>query len=121
MYRLLAIVLLACSAAPAAAQPVSLPPAVKKDVQCFFLYAAAVGMAEEEDKRNAGSIGVAYYYGRLKTAAPDLDLVQAVRQEMTLVADQAEAEKIGAGCDAEVAAMGNELIKFGDDLKTASD
>ena len=121
MYRCLAPACLAISSATAApAQSVPLSPVVKKDLQCFLLLAAAVGMAEDRAQKDAGSVGVAYFYGRLKAQAPGLDLVQAARQELALFDGGADTQKVAAACDAEVAAFGDALIKFGDDLRNAT-
>lgn len=121
MYRLLALAcfaLVSTTAAPAQTPPLS--PVVKKDLQCFLLLAAAVGMTEDKAKKDAGSIGVAYFYGRLQAQAPGLDLVQAARRELAMFDDEAEAQRTGAACDAEVAAFGDALIKFGDDLRDSA-
>jgi hypothetical protein len=118
MYRYVALALFTFAVSGAApAQTVPLSPVAKKDLQCFLLLAAAVGMAEDRAEKDAGSVGVAYFYGRLQAQAPGLDLVRAARRELAMFDDQAEAEKVGAACDAEVAAFGNALIKFGDDLQ----
>jgi len=120
MYRFPALFCLACSAVAAAApaQAAPLSPTVKKDVQCFLLLAAGVGASGEEKAKQAGSIGIAYFYGRLQVEAPGLDLVQAVRDEIiALEKDKAAAEKIAAACDSEVAAFGEKLKRFGEEMK----
>jgi len=104
----------------AAAPPIPLPAPVQQDVRCFLLFAAAVneaGKANNEKAREATSLAVMYYYGKLRVEAPTLDLVGAVRQEVTAMEGTSKAKEVGESCDAEFAARGKELINFGETLQ----
>ena len=104
----------------AAAPPIPLPAPVQQDVRCFLLFAAAVneaGKAKNDKMREATSLAVMYYYGKLRVEAPTLDLVGAVRQEVAAMDGSAKAKEIGASCDAEFSARGKELVDFGEKLQ----
>lgn len=104
-------------AVPAQSMNVSLTPPVKRDVQCFLLYAMGVDLAKDDTARQAASLGTMYFVGKLQVGAPGLDLTQAVRQEAESFQTNPNAKAIGAGCDAEVQKRGNELIDLGQQLQ----
>ena len=110
--------LLLASAAPA--QPVvrvSLSPAVKRDAQCFILYAIGVGTAKNDSDRNGASIGTMYFYTKLRIGAPDVDLVLALKQESDAIQYDPKIKQIGAECDTELQQRGAELIDLGQKLQ----
>ena len=96
-----------------AAPPVPLSPAVKKDVQCFILFAAAAGTATDEIVKQGAAAGTMYYLGRLNVAAPGLDLNQAVQQEAVIFETEQKAEQIGAACDSELQKRGADMMSLG--------
>jgi hypothetical protein len=105
----------AAPAQPAAAS--SLAPTVKKDVQCFLLYAAAAGDTKDEKVRQAGGFGTMYYLGKLDVAAPGLNIVEAVRAEAKALEGNPTAKEIGTSCDSEFGKRGAELMKIGEELQ----
>jgi hypothetical protein len=112
------MLLLIAGLAAAAAQsaPPTLSPSAHKDVQCFLLYAAAVGAAEKTNNQNtkeAGSLGVMYFLGKLQVSAPGLNLLDAVRQEAKAMDGNPRAKEIGEACDAEFTGRGAELRAMG--------
>ena len=102
------------------APPIAMTAPVQQDVRCFLLFAAAVdaaGKTNNVQAREATSLAVMYYYGKLRVEAPTLDLVGAVRQEVTAMEGTSKAKEVGESCDAEFAARGKELINFGETLQ----
>jgi len=96
------------------APPIAMTAPVQQDVRCFLLFAAAVdaaGKTNNVQAREATSLAVMYYYGKLRVEAPTIDLVGAVRQEVAAMA--LNAKEVGALCDAEFAERGKELVNFG--------
>jgi hypothetical protein len=105
-----------------AAAPVSMSPSVQQDVRCFMLFAAAVdqaGKAKNDDEREATSLAVMYFLGKLTVEAPTLNLVEAVRQEATALEGNPRAKDVGMACDTEFSKRGRELIDFGQKLQQA--
>jgi hypothetical protein len=103
------------------ASAVPLSAAVRQDVRCFALFAAAVGQAikeKDDQKRSATSMGVMYFIGKLTVESPTLDLVDAVRREGAAMDHNPRAKDIGAACDAEFAKRGKELTDFGQKLQS---
>ena len=102
----------AVAAAPApvfAAQPAALPDSVKHDVQCFMLYAMAVQHAVEgnnEKVKQAGGLGVMYFFTKLKVEAPNLDLFETIKQEADGMKGGAQLEATGRSCDTEFQQQG---------------
>ena len=112
--------MLLMSAAAAAAPntvPVPMVPAVKQDVQCFLLYAVAVDTAKDDKEKHGSSLGVMYYFAKLRVEAPTLDLAQAVKQEVTAFETDPKLKETGAACDAEFQKRGQELIDLGTQLE----
>ena len=108
----------ALAAAPAPAAP--LTDVARNDVQCFVLYAVAVQQADEakDDKvKQAATLGLMYFFGRLKVEAPGADLVAAVRQEASAMESGADMKAVGAACDAEFQTRGTELMDLGKQLQ----
>ena len=109
------------AAAPGpAAPPMVLPPSVEKDVQCFLLYAAAVShadQAKEENTKIAASIGLSYFFGKLKVEAPGTNLAEAIQSESTKLDSEAKVKEIGTACDTEFRKSGAELIDLGRKLE----
>jgi|KBSMisStaDraftv2_1062788.scaffolds.fasta_scaffold1692064_2 pectin methylesterase-like acyl-CoA thioesterase len=102
------------------APPIAMTAPVQQDVRCFLLFAAAVdaaGKTNNVQAREATSLAVMYYYGKLRVEAPTIDLVGAVRQEVAAMA--LNAKEVGALCDAEFAERGKELVNFGAALQKA--
>ena len=116
-------VLSLASAAALTAAPAPTPPltsVARNDVQCFVLYAVAVQQAEEakDDKvKAAATLGLMYFFGRLKVEAPGADLVAAIRQEAAAMESSADMEAVGAACDAEFRTRGTELMDLGKQLQ----
>ena len=109
----------AVAAVPVQSAPVSLNPLVERDVQCFVLYAIGVNNAvgaSDDKAREAGSLGLMYYLGKLEVGAPGVNLTEAVRQEATALQSNPNAKRIGASCDAEFQKRGAELIDLGQKL-----
>ena len=115
----------AVAAAPApviAAQPAALPDSVKHDVQCFMLYAMAVQHAVEgnnEKVKQAGGLGVMYFFTKLKVEAPNLDLFETIKQEADGMKGGAQLEATGRSCDTEFQQQGLALQNLGERLKQA--
>jgi hypothetical protein len=108
------------AAPPPAAPSISLTPAARRDVQCFILYAVAVAGAEaakEEKTKVAGSIGLAYFFGKLKAEVPGLDLADAVQQEANAIDSDTKSKEIGTACDSEFQKGGAELLDLGRKLQ----
>jgi hypothetical protein len=108
-------------AAPAYSAPlIPMSAAVKRDVQCFVLYSVAVNGAEaskNEKMKQAVSLGVMYFFGKVRTVAPDLNFAGAVRQVAEAFDTDPERETIGSACDAEFQKRGAELIALGQELQ----
>jgi len=113
-------------AAAAAAQPSStlqnnqISPAAKTDLECFVLYAAAVGGADADKDANvtqAGSLGVMYFYGKLQVEALGLNLAQAIRDEAAQMDGDPHIQDVAKSCDAEFQRRGSELIDLGQELQ----
>ena len=105
-----------------AAQPAALSEPVKHDVQCFMLYAMAVQHAVEgnnEKVKQAGGLGVMYYFTKLKVEAPNLDLFETIKQEANGMKAGAELEATGRSCDTEFQQQGLALQNLGERLKQA--
>ena len=115
----------AAVAAPAraqAAQPAALSGPVKHDVQCFMLYAMAVQHAVEgndEKVKQAGGLGVMYYFTKLKVEAPNLDLFETIKQQANDMKGGAELQAIGRSCDTEFQQQGLALQNLGERLQQA--
>jgi len=115
----------AVAAAPApvfAAQPAALPDSVKHDVQCFMLYAIAVqGAVEKNDEKvkQAGGLGVMYFFTKLKVEAPKLDLFETIKQQAVALKGGPELDAIGKSCDTEFQETGAALQGLGERLKAA--
>ena len=102
------------SPGPAQATQVS-SPAVARDVQCFILYAAAAG-STSGDEQTPGLLGTAYFVGKLKAEAPDLDLLAAARGAVDSLQSNPQAKAIGASCDEEIARFSEEMSRVGAQL-----
>ena len=103
-----------------AAPPIMMSPALKRDVQCFVLFAIAVDGAEssnDEKMKQAGSLGMMYFLGKIRVSDPDLDFVEAVRQEANAMDVVPPTEEFGEDCDAEIQTRGAELIDLGQQLQ----
>ena len=94
---------------------------MKKDLRCFLLYAAAVGGSQADDEddatKSAGSLGVMYYFGKLKSEAPTLDLFPALHDEAIAMASDANLKEDGKACDTEFQNAGSQLIDLGNKLQ----
>lgn len=115
----------AAAAAPApapaeAAAPTSIAAPVKNDLRCFLLYAAAVGISQNEQDeatKSAGSLGVMYYFGKLKSEAPTLDLFAALHDEALAMESDKNLKEEGRACDTEFQSAGSQLIDLGNKLQ----
>jgi hypothetical protein len=110
------------TAAPAAPAKVDMSPATQRDVRCFMLFAAAVNDAQKanNDKmREATGLGVMFYFGKLATEAPGLNIVDAVLQEGSWMEGNPAVKDVGATCDAEFKNSSQRLIDIGQKLKAA--
>ncbi len=106
----------AAAAAPAAAP--ALNSAAQRDVQCFVLYAAAAGSEEQDEKtRQAGAMGLMYYYGKLQVEIPNLDLEAVIRREAEIMQGNARLEAVGEGCDSEFQKQAGALRDLGGKLQ----
>lgn len=104
------------------APPVILSAPVKHDVQCFILYAIAVQRAVEakDDKvKQAGGLGVMYFFTKLKLEAPTLDLVETIKQQAAAMEGSTQTKEVGASCDTEFQQHGAALTDLGNRLKQA--
>ena len=115
----------ATAAAPApvaTAPPIALSAPVKHDVQCFILYAIAVQSAVEksdEKVKQAGGLGVMYFFTKLKVEAPTLDLFETIKQQAAALKAGPELDAIGSSCDTEFQKTGADLQGLGEKLKAA--
>ena len=111
------------AAAPEPTVPVAsitLSEPVRHDVQCFMLYAMAVQRAVEAKDpkvKEAGGLGVMYFFTKLKIEAPTLDLVETIKQEAGSMEGNAELKQVGASCDSEFQQQGAALTDLGNRLK----
>ena len=121
-------VMLLFSAAAAAPAPVMPTPPIilsapaKHDVQCFMLYAIAVqGAVEKNDEKvkQAGGLGVMYFFTKLKVEAPKLDLFETIKQQAVALKGGPELDAIGKSCDTEFQETGAALQGLGERLKAA--
>ncbi len=71
-----------------------------KDVQCFILFASAVGNAKDEASAKPASIGLAYYLGKITGNAPAINLIDAVKLESKAL-QSADPQKLGTACEQE--------------------
>ena len=119
MNSLISLVTAAAAAAapPAPAPPVLLSDAVKQDVRCFMLYAIAVDDAQDEKIKAGTSLGLMYFFAKIKLEAPALSLAAAVRQEAAAMEGNPTVKDIGAACDTEFQARARELIDLGQELQ----
>jgi hypothetical protein len=115
----------AAAAAPAPvmpAPPIILSAPAKHDVQCFMLYAIAVqGAVEKNDEKvkQAGGLGVMYFFTKLKVEAPKLDLFETIKQQAVALKGGPELDAIGKSCDTEFQETGAALQGLGERLKAA--
>lgn len=114
----------AAAAAPAsssAAPPAAIAAPVRRDLRCFLLYAAAVGGsqsdASDEATKSTGSLGVMYFFGKLKSEAPTLDLFPALHDEAIAMATDPQLKDQGKACDSEFQNAGSQLIDLGNKLQ----
>lgn len=100
--------------APAPAPPLSEP--TRTDLRCFMLYAIAVAgadAAKDAKATESGSLGLMYFYGKLRVEAPGLSLADAIRREADPMAADPKIKEVGKACDAEFEQRGKELIDLG--------
>ena len=103
------------AAQPAHAAPLS--DAVKKDVQCFILYAAGASESADDTQREAAGMGTMYFMGKLRALAPGLNFTQVAPEELAALQADPAIKAIATACDEEVAARGTDLIRFGTALQ----
>jgi hypothetical protein len=113
---------LVSAAAAAAAQPTPPPPpldsdAARQDLRCFVLYAIAVDEAQDEKVKAGTSLGLMYFFAKIKLEAPALNLAAAIRQEATAMDNDPRLKEEGAACDAEFQKRGDELLDLGQQLQ----
>jgi len=113
---------LVSAAAAAAAQPAPAPPlllsdAARQDVRCFVLYAIAVDDAQDEKVKAGTSLGLMYFFAKIKLEAPSLNLAAAVRQEATAMENDPTIKETGAACDTEFQKRADELLDLGQQLQ----
>ena len=119
-FSLLAAFTTATTTPAQAAAPTALTPAVQQDVRCFMLFAAAVNDAAKANNskvREATSLAVMYFYGKLAVESPGLNVVDVVRQEAKALEGDPAAKQVGAACDAEFGKRGKELMDVGQRLQ----
>lgn len=113
----------AAAAAPApvhAAPPAAIAAPVRKDLRCFLLFAAAVGSQADDEEaatKSAGSLGVMYYFGKLKSEAPTLDIFAALHDEAIAMGSDPQLKEEGKACDTEFHDAGSQLIELGNKLQ----
>ena len=92
-------------AAAAPAKPAAAPASsgLSKDVQCFILFASAVGNAKDEAAAKPATIGLAFYLGKITRGAPALNLLDAVKQESKVI-QAGNPQVIGKACEQEFTA-----------------
>ena len=123
LFRLLGSCTALAAMMPATAAPISMSPAVQQDVRCFMLFAVAVdqaGKAKNDEAREATSLGVMYFLGKLTIEAPKLNLVDAVHQEVAAMNGNPNAKAVGTACDSEFAKRGQELVNFAQTLQQSA-
>jgi hypothetical protein len=119
--------MLLIGAAAAAPAPSHVAPAatisapVRKDLRCFLLYAAAVGGSQsdggDDATKSAGSLGVMYFFGKLKSEAPTLDLFPALHAEAIAMGTDPQLKEEGQACDSEFRNAGSQLVDLGSKLQ----
>lgn len=106
--------LLLLSAAAAAPEP-----AVKRDVQCFVLYAVGVAGAKDDKQKEGASLGLMYFFTKLKYEVPSPDLASIVAQEADVIGNDPALKENADSCDKEFQARGKELMDLGDQMRSA--
>lgn len=101
-------------AAAAPANPAVAPTgsATSKDVQCFILFASAVGNAKDEAAAKPATVGLAYFLGKVTRGAPGLNLVDAVKQESKAL-QTGNPQAIGKVCEQEFSARMGDVDTLG--------
>ena len=90
--------LVAAAPAKPAAAPTASP--TSRDVQCFILFASAVGNAKDEATSKPATVGLAYYLGKITGRTPGMDLIASVRQEAKVL-QTGDPQRIGKACEQE--------------------
>jgi hypothetical protein len=101
---------------PALAQPLS--PAAEHDVQCFLASLALVN-ADDQNLKNAGSMGTMFFAGELFGADPNVDLAAAVKTEAPKMTPDL-LKQLLPQCGAEMTQRGNQITAAGEALKPSS-
>jgi hypothetical protein len=103
----------------AATSAQSAPPAPveQKDVQCLLLYAVSAGAAKDDNSRERAQLGTMYYFAKIRTEAPDLDVVEALRDVGARLQNNPETQKIAQNCDSEFHAVSEQLSDVGEKLR----
>ena len=91
------------AAAPAKSAVAPASSGLSKDVQCFILFASAVGNAKDEATAKPATIGLAFYLGKITRGAPALNLLDAVKQESKVI-QAGKPQEIGKACEQEFTA-----------------
>ena len=91
------------AAAPAKSAAAPASSGLSKDVQCFILFASAVGNAKDEAAAKPATIGLAFYLGKITRGAPALNLLDAVKQESKVI-QAGKPQEIGKACEQEFSA-----------------
>ena len=91
------------AAAPAKSAAAPASSSTSKDVQCFILFASAVGNAKDETTAKPATIGLAFYLGKITRGAPALNLLDAVKQESKVI-QAGNPQVIGKACEQEFTA-----------------
>ena len=99
--------------AAAAAPPAPLDAQLKRDIQCFTLYAIAVENQTDPKVKQGASLGVMYFFTKLRLEAPNLDLPAAVEREANRIGEDPQLKAIGESCDVEFEAVGKSLLDLG--------
>ena len=109
-----ALALLSATSAGAATPPSA---AATHDIQCFILFSAGAEGARDQEK-TAALMGITYFYAKLRTHSPNLDIAQAALEQARIL-EGSDAEKIGGDCDTEFQNVGKELITVGQSMEKA--
>ena len=83
-----------------------------KDVQCFILFASAVGNAKDDAAAKPATAGLAYFLGKITRGAPGLNLVDSVKQE-SKVLQGGDPQAIGKVCEQEFSARMGDVDALG--------
>ena len=109
--------LLLANATAAGAAPPS--AAATRDVQCFALFSFGAGVTADPQQKMAGALAVAYFYGKIRTHSPGLNVAGALLEEIRNLRGS-DAKAVGVACETEFKQMGADLQAIAGEVRSAA-